>query len=127
MKYIKHLALIAAAAGAIHLTACSDSDGDHDGHDHSGHEHGDHQREDGDAKSGGEEHAKKEASTLKPYPLDFCLVSGEKLGSMGEPPVIEHEGQQIKFCCGGCEDDFKADTAKFLAKMKEAVAAKAAK
>lgn len=51
------------------------------------------------------------------YPLDTCAVSGEKLGSMGKPHVIVHEGQEIKFCCSGCEPDFKKEPAKFLAKL----------
>lgn len=58
------------------------------------------------------------AGSAKPYPMDTCLVSGEKLGSMGTPPEIVHEGQQIKFCCKSCIPDFEKDPAKFLAKMK---------
>ncbi len=54
---------------------------------------------------------------VKPYPLDVCIVSGEKLGSMGDPVVMVHEGQEVKFCCDGCTGDFKKDPAKFLAKL----------
>lgn len=50
----------------------------------------------------------------KPYPLDTCIVSGEKLGSMGRPHVIVRDGQQVKFCCAGCEDDFNKEPEKFL-------------
>ncbi len=53
-----------------------------------------------------------------PYPLDTCLVSGEKLGSMGKPPEIIYEGRQIKFCCKSCIPDFKEDPAKYLSKLK---------
>ncbi len=56
-------------------------------------------------------------AAAKPYPLDVCIVAGEKLGSMGQPHVIVHEGQEIKFCCSGCEPDFKKEPAKFLAKL----------
>ncbi len=62
----------------------------------------------------------EEPAPAKPYPLDTCLVSGAKLGSMGEPPVIVHEGQEIKFCCSHCIEPFKKDPAKYLAKMEEA-------
>jgi len=55
---------------------------------------------------------------VKPYPLDVCLVSGEKLGEMGEPHVITYEGQQIKFCCKSCLPKFEKDPAKYLAKLK---------
>lgn len=56
--------------------------------------------------------------SAKPYPLDTCLVSGEKLGSMGKPPEIVHENQQIKFCCKSCLPKFEKDPAKYLAKLK---------
>ncbi len=57
-------------------------------------------------------------TSAKPYPLDVCLVSGEKLGEMGEPVVITHEGQQIKFCCKSCVPKFEKEPAKYLSKLK---------
>lgn len=57
-------------------------------------------------------------AAAKPYLLDTCLVSGEKLGSMGDPPVIVVGDQQVKLYCGGCMDDLKANAAKLLAKLK---------
>ena len=54
---------------------------------------------------------------VKPYPLQTCIVSGEKLGSMGEPPVLVYQGQEIKFCCKNCKPDFEKDPAKFLSKL----------
>lgn len=65
--------------------------------------------------------AVKEATSTaaaKPYPLDTCLVSGEKLGEMGAPIEIIHEGQQIKFCCEKCVPKFQKDPAKYLSKLK---------
>jgi YHS domain-containing protein len=62
--------------------------------------------------------ATEETATAKPYPLDVCLVSGEKLGSMGEPVSMVHEGQEIKFCCDSCPPKFKKDPAKYLGKLK---------
>jgi YHS domain-containing protein len=59
-------------------------------------------------------------SSAKPYPLDTCLVSGEKLGSMGDPIVINHEGQEIKFCCDTCVPQFKKDPEKYLSKLDQA-------
>ncbi len=56
----------------------------------------------------------------KPYPLDKCTVSGEKLGSMGKPYVFTHEGREIKLCCKGCLDDFKKDSAKLVKQLEEA-------
>jgi YHS domain-containing protein len=48
---------------------------------------------------------------------ELCPVSGEKLGSMGEPYLVEHDGRQIKLCCEGCKDDFASDPAKYAAKV----------
>jgi nitrous oxide reductase accessory protein NosL len=59
-------------------------------------------------------------SAAKPYALDTCIVSGEKLGSMGKPIVINHEGQEIKFCCDSCVPKFKKDPAKYLSKLEHA-------
>jgi hypothetical protein len=39
---------------------------------------------------------------------------------MGEPFKFDHEGQEIKLCCKGCEKDFLKEPAKFLAKIREA-------
>ncbi|MGC3960331.1 MAG: hypothetical protein QM813_21115 [Verrucomicrobiota bacterium] len=58
---------------------------------------------------------KKDAA--KPYPLEKCIVSDEKLGEMGKPYVFTHEGQEIKLCCKSCLKDFKKDPAKYLKKL----------
>lgn len=57
-------------------------------------------------------------AAVKPYPLDVCLVSGEPLGSMGEPHVFIHEGQEIKMCCDMCVPKFNEETAKYLAVLE---------
>jgi YHS domain-containing protein len=59
-------------------------------------------------------------STAKPYPIETCLVSGGKLGEMGDAVVINHEGQEIKFCCKTCVPKFKKDPAKYLQKLNHA-------
>ncbi len=50
-----------------------------------------------------------------PYPLNVCAVSGEELGSMGDPITFNHQGRDIKFCCIGCQPRFEGAPAKFLA------------
>jgi YHS domain-containing protein len=65
---------------------------------------------------------KKSEKKLKPYPLKTCLISGEKLGGMGEAYVWEYEGREIKFCCEGCVKDFKKDPAKYIKIMEDAEA-----
>jgi YHS domain-containing protein len=59
------------------------------------------------------------------YPLDTCVVSGSKLGSMGEAVVLRHEGREVRFCCAGCVDTFKKDPAKYLAILDAAARKKA--
>jgi YHS domain-containing protein len=59
---------------------------------------------------------------LKPYPLKTCIISGDKLGEMGDPFVYEYEGREIKFCCKGCLKDFKKDPAKYIKMIDEAAA-----
>lgn len=59
------------------------------------------------------------------YPLDTCVVSGEKLGAMGKPYDYVHQapGQPdrlVRFCCRGCVKDFKKDPAAYLRILDEA-------
>lgn len=56
-----------------------------------------------------------------PYPFDTCPISGEKLGSMGEPFVKMYEGREIRFCCDGCPPRFEKDLAASMAKLDEKV------
>lgn len=67
-----------------------------------------------------------EKAKAKPYPLDTCLVSGEKLGTDAsmKPYSFVHKGQEIKLCCEGCLKDFKKDPATYLKKLAEAPKAK---
>jgi YHS domain-containing protein len=58
----------------------------------------------------------------KAYPLDKCVVSGEKLGEMGKPYVFKHEGREVQLCCKDCLKDFKKDPAKYMKKLDEAEA-----
>ena len=52
------------------------------------------------------------------YPLTTCVVSGEKLDSMGDPYVFTHEGTEVRLCCESCLDDFNKEPAKYMAKLK---------
>lgn len=56
------------------------------------------------------------------YPLTTCVVGGEKLGSMGKPYVLTHEGREVRLCCKACEPKFKADPAKYIKKLDDAAA-----
>jgi len=50
----------------------------------------------------------------KPDLLTTCPVSGESLGSMGAPYVIVYKGQEVKFCCSSCTNDFFKDPDKYM-------------
>lgn len=51
------------------------------------------------------------------YLLDTCIVSGAKLGSMGEPVIYAHERREIRFCCQGCVPKFQKSPALYLTKL----------
>jgi nitrous oxide reductase accessory protein NosL len=57
------------------------------------------------------------AAGVKPYPLKVCIVSGDKLGEMGEPIVKVVNGREVKFCCKDCVKDFDKEPAKYLTKL----------
>lgn len=68
------------------------------------------------------ETAAKADMPVKPYPLDYCIVSGEELGSMGDPIVKEYNGRTVKFCCNRCVKTFEKDPATYIAKIDSAAA-----
>jgi hypothetical protein len=53
----------------------------------------------------------------KAYPLKTCLVTDNALNSMGDEQTIVYEGRVLKFCCQPCVDKFRANPAKYLAKL----------
>ena len=66
----------------------------------------------------------KPDAKAKAYPLTTCVVSGEKLGEMGDAFVFTHEGQEIKLCCKSCKKKFDKEPATYLKKLKDAPAKK---
>ena len=56
-------------------------------------------------------------TAAKPYPLNTCVVSGDKLGAMGENTVFVYEGQEIKLCCKDCKKDFDKNPAKYISQL----------
>ena len=65
--------------------------------------------------------AESKTEKPKPYPLQTCLVSGEKLGGdMGKPYVFVHQGREIKLCCKSCLKQFNKEPAKYIKKLEEA-------
>lgn len=70
--------------------------------------------------------AVKPDAAAKPYKLDTCLVTDEKLDA--DPAMksysFVHEGQEIKLCCKSCLKKFDKDPAKYLKKLADASAKK---
>jgi hypothetical protein len=58
------------------------------------------------------------------YPLDTCVVTGEKLDSKGAEEVFVHEGVEVHLCCVDCKKEFLADPEPCLAKIRAAKAGK---
>ena len=110
------LSLTFAAAGVTHA-----ADG---GHDHPG---GSHE----DSKATPADQADWLAAAKAAYPLETCVVSGDKLegGDMGHPIDYVHKvdgmpDRLVRFCCRDCVRDFKTDPAKYLAMIDTAAADK---
>lgn len=98
-----------------HDDASHSHDGDEDGEGHHGAE---------DADAVGMLDGVDIVAQKADYPLKTCLVSGEELGSMGDPVEYVHEGRVlVQFCCESCIDEFEADKAKYLVKLKALPAA----
>ena len=46
-----------------------------------------------------------------------CPVTDKPLGSMGKPPKVTVEGQDVFLCCAGCEEEIKSNPDEYLAKL----------
>jgi hypothetical protein len=79
-----------------------------------------------------EEDKKLIESLKKDYPTETCVVSGDKLGEMGDPIDYlytqkvdgKEQTRLVRFCCKGCIKSFKKEPAKFLKKLDEAAETK---
>jgi len=60
------------------------------------------------------------AEQAKTYPLTTCLVSGDKLGGMGETIDCLYEGKLVRFCCKGCIKSFNKNPDKYLKELGSA-------
>jgi YHS domain-containing protein len=58
------------------------------------------------------------------FPLDTCIVSGEKFGGMGAPLDVVQGNRLFRFCCPGCPPQLRKDPAKWTAAFDAALKAK---
>lgn len=100
--------------------ACSTLMAQPAGHDH---QHGTPAKADApqSEKDQKPEKAVAEKRVGDPYPLVTCPITGEKLGSMGEPVVKLYEGREVRFCCKSCPAKFEKDLAKSLESLDAAI------
>lgn len=54
------------------------------------------------------------------YPSQACAVSGEPLGSMGDPIDYVDGTKLVRFCCKGCVRGYEKDPAKYMAAVDQA-------
>ncbi len=62
------------------------------------------------------------ASQSAGYPLETCIVSGEKLGSMGDPELEVVGTRLVELCCSKCETKLDENPAAAIAKIDAAFA-----
>ncbi|GIW74851.1 MAG: hypothetical protein KatS3mg103_1373 [Phycisphaerales bacterium] len=62
-----------------------------------------------------------EQAWSEPYPLGVCPISGQPLGSMGEPIVARYDGREVRFCCAACVEAFEADRPAAWRKIDRAI------
>lgn len=55
---------------------------------------------------------------VKSYTRDTCIVTDNKLGSMGSPVTKVYGEQEVKFCCKPCVGKFEKNPPKYLAKLR---------
>lgn len=57
-------------------------------------------------------------SNVKPYTSDTCILTDNKLGSMGTPVTKVYGDQEVKFCCKPCVAKFEKDPQRYLKKTQ---------
>lgn len=57
---------------------------------------------------------------LPNYPLDTCVISGKKLGSMGDPVQLVLDGTLVQLCCGSCTKRATAKAGEMAQKVRDA-------
>lgn len=62
--------------------------------------------------------AKSRFASLTVEEQKFCPVTNAKLGSMGDPVLVEVEGRKVWTCCPACPPKLKANPAKYLARLE---------
>ena len=67
------------------------------------------------------EKTEKAEITGDPYTLAECVVSGQKLGAMGEPVIHNYKGREIRFCSKEHIKVFEKEPEKYIEKIDAAM------
>lgn len=67
------------------------------------------------------------AEQKKVYPLDTCVISGKKLGAMGDPVQLVLDGTLVQLCCDNCTKKATAQASDMAKKVRDAAFAAQAK
>ena len=119
MQRLLHTCL---ALSLIFFPSCSQAEDHADSDEHAGHAGHDHGDEASSATAAtAASMADAGAATSDPYPLSTCPVSGEALGSMGDPIVLNQPGREVQLCCKSCVASYEGDTAKYNAEIDAAI------
>jgi len=62
--------------------------------------------------------APSSTANVKPYTADTCIVTNNKLGSMGTPITKVYGNQEVKFCCKPCIAKFEKEPQRYLKKIQ---------
>ena len=106
-RFLTLLALAGLVAGGIGLAAAQDKGKD----------------QVGAASEAKSDDAAVIAAQKPSYPLTKCPVSGEPLGSMGDPIDFVVDGHLIRLCCAGCKKGVAAKKDEIVSRIEAAVIA----
>ena len=59
-----------------------------------------------------------ETAGIKRYTSDTCLVTDNKLGSMGDPVTKVYGNQEVKFCCKPCVAKYEKNPEKYAKNIR---------
>jgi hypothetical protein len=62
--------------------------------------------------------APSNSMSVKQYAADTCVVTDNKLGSMGTPITKVYGDQEVKFCCKPCIAKFEKEPQRYLKKIQ---------
>lgn len=55
---------------------------------------------------------------VKSYASDTCVVSGNRLGSMGDPVTKVYGNQEVKFCCKPCVAKYEKNPERYAKNIR---------